>query len=403
MATALTNYADRNSIYLSAEVAGLFNMSRGSVGQRKSASPLDQIKTYANTNPQAAQVSTITVTGTPTNNAVETVVVAGQSVSYTADGSTSQSEVVVGLVAALQNDPIAGRAASYSGNTGTGVITCTGRWPGVSFTLTTASADLSVATVTAAATADVVPFGVAMIKLPNTYSLGVECCAVATTANLTAMVRTITVTYAASENYQVFITVDDKTYETKAVVANTDDATTAADLVTAINDTNLLPAYTVVAAATTGGNLTLTAEVPGKAFKASVVAKNNPAKISIADTTVGPSTDFWQVFVGISELADNVEGVYSTTSDAGASGYKPDAGVKCVSYAPDGIYVDNSETPTDSSDVYISLDPSFPGQIFASASPQYRLKVTGDNKRKVYWQGNPDMAADGLGILGLKL
>jgi hypothetical protein len=65
--------------------------------------------------------------------------------------------------------------------------------------------------------------------------------------------------------------------------------------------------------------------------------------------------------------------------------------------------VDNAETPTDSSDVYISLDPSYPGQIFASSSAQYRLKVTGENRRKVFWQGNTDMAADGLGILGLKL
>ena len=65
MATALSNYADRNSIYLSAEIAGLFNMPRGSVGQRKSLNPLDQIKTYLNSNPQAAQVSTATVTASP--------------------------------------------------------------------------------------------------------------------------------------------------------------------------------------------------------------------------------------------------------------------------------------------------------------------------------------------------
>mgnify|MGYP000905421041 CR=1 FL=1 len=403
MATALTAYADRNSLYLSAEVAGLFNMPRGSVGQRKSLNPLDQIKTYINTNPQAAQVSTVTVTASPTNDAVETVVVAGQSVSYTADSSATRAEVTTGLVAALQADPIAGRAATYSGNTSTGVITCTGRNPGVSFTLTTASADLSVATVTAAATADVVPFGVAVIKLPGTYYYGSECCAVATTANLTAMVKTVTVVYAASENYQVVITVDGQTYYTTWVVANTDSATTATDLATAVNVAGLLPAYTVIAAATTGGALTLTAEVPGKAFDVAVYAKVNPAKISVADTTVGPATDFWQVFVGISELADNVEGVYSTTSDAGAAGYKPNAGVKCVSYAVDGVYVANSETPTDSSDVYISLDPSYPGQIFASSSAQYRLKVTGDNRRKVFWQGNTDMAADGIGILGLKL
>ena len=299
----------------------------------------------------------------------ESIVVAGQTVTYTSDSSATRAEVVTGLLTALQADPIAGRAATYTGNTSSGVITATGRSPGVSFTWTSPSSDLSMATTTAAATADVVPFGVAVIKLPGVYQYGSECCAIASTANLTPMVKTVTVVYAASEYYQVVISVDGQTYETTPVVANADSATTATDLATAVNVTGLLPAYTVVAAATTGGALTLTAEVAGKAFEAWVYTKNNPAKISIADTTVGPATDFWRVFVGISELADNVEGVYSTTSDSGAAGYKPNAGVKCVSRAIDGIYVDNAETPTDSSDVYISLDPAYPGQVFTSSSP----------------------------------
>ena len=403
MATALTNYADRNSLYLSAEVAGLFNMPRGSVGQRKSLNPLDQIKTYANTNPQAAQVSTITVASSPTNSAVETVTIAGQAVSFTASSSATRANVTTGLLAALQNDPIAGRAGTFTGNTSTGVITVTGNAPGVSFSISTASADLTVATTTAAATADVVPFGVAVIKLPGVYYYGNECCAIATTANLTAQVDTWTMTYTNGEKYHARITVDGESYDAQFTGA-TDLDTTNAGLVAAVNA--VMPAYTVLATAgaTNTGLATLTAEVNGKAFSAEVwVESANPSRLTLAHTTGGPSTDFWQVFVGVSELADNVEGVYSTTSDAGAAGYKPNAGVKCVSYAVDGIYVDNAQTPTDSNAVYISLDPSYPGQFYTDASAQYRLKVTGENRRRVYWQGNPDMADDGLGILGLKL
>ena len=376
----------------SAEYAGLLRMPRGSNGQLVSANAQNSVKTLVNSNPEAKQVTTITVAGSPTASPFS-VIVNGKTITYTADSSPTQTEVTAGLLAALQFDPFAGQAAVYS-ITSAGVITAIGRNPGYAFTITTSNADLTVATTTSAASADPINFGVAIIKLPGQYADGSELCAVASTANLTAQVDTLTVAYTGSKTYQVNITVDGTTYPV-LVVSATDLATLTTLLVDQINAA--MPSYTVLASSTGAGNVTLTAEVAGKAFITSIGAQTTPGNLTIEHTTSGPATDFFRCFAGVSLIADNVEGAYTTSSDSGATAYKPNSGVKCVYRAADGVYVDNAQVPTDSDKVYVELAPGSTAGKFFTTSGNTRLLFTNPNLAR--WKGDPDMADDGIGIL----
>lgn len=135
----------------------------GRNGQCYDSSYYRDCLTLINSDPQAAQLSTVTISGA-SNSTLYTVVINGVSVSYLSDASATQQEIADGLVAAINDDPsVSGLVRAVSG---TNAFTVQSRLPGLSgaFTLTEDSAQMSVADTTAAANASPVPFGRALVR-----------------------------------------------------------------------------------------------------------------------------------------------------------------------------------------------------------------------------------------------
>lgn len=117
--------------------------------------------TLINSDPQAAQVSTVVV-DTAANATVYSFSINGVPVSYTSDASATKLEIVEGLRLALQNEPSITRIRSESD--GVDTITLYGTEEGYAFTLADSDANLTTATTTAAASASVVPFGRGLVR-----------------------------------------------------------------------------------------------------------------------------------------------------------------------------------------------------------------------------------------------
>lgn len=386
---------DRNSFFISSSLAGAWSLPMGNVGQRANPGPYDVVRTLINSRPQALQVSTITVGGGPASSHAFTVTFDLNSVTFTSDASATLAEVTAGLAAAIQYDPIAGGLVDVvSAVAGTGVITVRARNNGISVAIATSDAGLTVATTTASAVANPVNFGAAVVSIPAGWSNNSEICAVASTADLTAQVDTITVDYAAGETYTIEITVEGRTYIAGPVAADTDDNTTATAVRAAI--TAAVPTSKVVCTGATD-QVILTAALAGKAFVTNIGLKSGTvARLALVNTTSGPATDFMRVFAGVAEATNATEGTYSATSDAGATAYRANAGVACVRICPGGIRVENAQTPTDNSAVYVELAPGQTAGQFYTTTSATRLLL---DPLKFRWMGNPDLAADGLGQL----
>ena len=77
---------------------------QGVIGDWVYSDPTRRSQWGLNSAPQAAQVSTVTVSG-PTNSKVYTITVNGVNVSYTSDASATTTEVAAGLALAVNAEP----------------------------------------------------------------------------------------------------------------------------------------------------------------------------------------------------------------------------------------------------------------------------------------------------------
>ncbi len=343
--------------------------------------------TVINSYPQVAQVDTITV-DTATNSFAYTITIApefgGDSVvvTYTADGSTSTSEVSAGLVAAINADPIARGvlvAADLAGS-----FTLTALVEGQGFTATVGTVKLSNVHTTADVNADAVTYGRGVVTLARS-SDGEKYGSVPVAARFTAQVETFTVVYGASDEYFVQIEMEDEKISVN-VAANTDTATTTTAIVTAINAAmEAHPAgagNSVLAASGVAGTVTLTSEVPGKAFKVSYGTRSGTAtRLVLAHTTAGPTTDLWRVFEGFASAVYDQEsagGRWSAYSDA----YPPNEAMKVQ--RSDAIWVYSTETPTSSDAVYMETAAGAAcGRVYTTGSAT-RIKAP---KGAMTWLG----------------
>jgi len=219
------------------------------------------IVSLVNDSPRTAQVATITV-DTVSNSAVYTCVLDGVSVSYTADGSATDAEIVAGLVAAINSEPLVSGKVLATATSAT-VVTVTARLAGTSFTLTDADAKITTATTTANDEADPIPFGVGVIR--DTAGRTAKR---ALAASITARACVITPTAVNSAVYNVTIQYGGISYP---ATYTADGSATVQEIVegltAAVNAA--MPASSVIA---TEDNavLTLTAEVAGEDFGVSV-------------------------------------------------------------------------------------------------------------------------------------
>lgn len=343
------------------------------------------IQTGINSAPQAYNVQTITVAGSPTSSHEFTVTINGIDCSYTSDGSATSQEVVDGLTAAINNEPGV-RATVRAVATSSTVVTVTGITPGVTFTMTDADGDLTCAVVTAAASADAIEFGrlvVGAASLDSTLHLPSVFKPVST--YLTAQVDTLTVDYAASEVYYIDITIAGETYHAE-VDANTDDATTATDIRTAINAA--MPANTVIATGATD-QVILTAEVPGLAFVTAVGVKSETvARLALVHTTATDLTDITKCMRGITTLHTDVQ---ATSIGSGTSSYAANEG---VNYCTNGcVWVASTEAVTPGSSVYVETSGASAGLFYATSSAT-RIKLP-----RSRFQWGQAQAADGIAQL----
>jgi hypothetical protein len=265
-----------------------------------------------------------------------------------------------GLAAAIEAEP-AVRGQVTAESDGVDTVTVSGLTAGVAFTMSDADANLTTTEETVAADdADVIPFGRAIVKIGQTDD-GEKKLALPTPAVLEPQVSTVTVVYEAADIYLVTVTIKGIPYQFD-VTADTDSTTTAAAIVTDMN--NRFPANTVLAASALGV-ITLTAEVEGVPFTVSVGNRLTQTNIVTADTNVGALTDFARCFEGISRLAYDEETIPQGGGDP--TGYPAKAGVRYQRAGQIGI--DTAETPADGGFVYVETAAgSSAGKLYAASS-----------------------------------
>lgn len=350
------------------------------------------IQTGINSAPQAYEVHTITVAGSPADSHDFTVTINGIDCTYTADSSSTSQEVVDGLTAAINNEPGV-RATVRAVATSSTVVTVTAITPGVAFTMTDDDSDLTCATSTSAASADAIEFGrlvCSAASLDSTLHLPSVFKPVST--YLTAQVDSWAITYDAGVTITVQVVVDDVPYAVTSAVMATDLDTVIDALVVLINGTVMgLPANSVVASAnaSTATALVLTSEVPGKPFTSSITFGTGADTAAAALTRTAPGTsDVTKSMRGITTMHADTQ---ATSIGGGTSFYAANEG---VNYCTNGcVWVASTEAVTPDSDVYVETSGASAGLFYTTGSAT-RIKLP-----RSRFQWGQAQAADGIAQL----
>lgn len=320
-----------------------------------------RLLTLTNSNPQAAQVTTMAVSSYSDGaDYVFTVTSGGSTKTITYTATTADADttgVAASIVTAFNaTEEVRGLIAATSS---TATITFTGQTPGISFTISESDAKLGTpSTTTAAASADAVSFGRAMIS--TGFSGASRIGHVPTTSSFTAQVITITITTGAGATFTPQIKINGQTYTGDAVAHDTDAATTATAIATEINA--LMPTETVIATTSTG-DVILTAEVEGAEFEADIIAAG-AAVTATKVLTTGPSrsTSLVRALAGVSVRDESIENVTRGGDDPA---YPANYGV--LTLAAGRIVVSNADGVSLGDAVYVSLASATKGQFYNAA------------------------------------
>lgn len=306
-----------------------------------------------NKNPQAKQVSTITVGGA-TNDTTYTVTVGGSASTYTSDASATVAEIHAGLVAAINANPVARGQMVASGTSPSLVLTAV--YPGQAITVSVddgGTGDLgTVAATTAAATADAVGFGKAMVNSGYSSDRPDMLGYVASTADFTAQVVTFTYdSVGTGDEVSLEIMFQGQRYAETVTYATSQTATLAA-LVTAM-DVILDAAFGAgfsIALASDATTITLTADIAGSEFDA-VSMVDGAGTVSKAYTTPpSTATSYARIFAGFSKRRMDIEDATLAGDDPA---YPANIGVEVVTR---GLgYVSNSQGVSFGDDVFVDL------------------------------------------------
>jgi hypothetical protein len=357
-----------------------------------------------NSNPQAAQVQTITVPAAPDNATTYKIVIAGASCEFLTDASATQAELGEGLRDAINDKASARRlcVASYTG----GVITLTGVWPGVAWTTTVNASETTQdlgapTTTTTAADADTVSFGRAMVHAGYVTDEGTPKGYVPVSTDFTAQVETFTYGSVGAAD-EVFLEIE---YQGKrfaeGVTYNASQTQTLVDLVTAMNiilDAAFGAGLSILLAsdATT---VTLTSDIAGSEFDAvSSVGGNGAGTVSKAYTT-GPSTDtsLVRAMAGVSVRRLDVENL---TIDGDDPAYAANQGVEVAVRGHGVVQRDTTETWAYGDDVYVSLAAATKGRFYNTAATSFVW--IGTNRVKIQRQ-EYSTTSDGLGVINVDM
>lgn len=360
--------------------------------------------TMVNSNPQAAQVQTISVPAAPDNSTTYKVVIDGASCEYTTDSSATQAELGAGLVAAINAEAAAYRlcVASYLA----GTLTLTGVWPGVSWTTTVNASettqDLGTPTTTVtAATADTVSFGRLMVHAGFVTDEGTPKGYVPGTTSFTAQVITHTyASVAAGDSILTRVQFRGKEYIEKTAYNASHDQTLidhAANLNTLL-DAAYGSGYGLTAARS-GNTITITADNRGSEFDAwSEVTGTGNGTAAKAYTT-GPSTatSLLRALAGISVRRLDVE---NATVDGDDPVYAANQGVEVAQRGRGIVQRDTTETWAYGDEVYVSLAAATKGRIYNTAAAD-RVWL-GSGKVKIERQ-EYSTTTDGIGVVTIDM
>ncbi|TXH44873.1 MAG: hypothetical protein E6Q97_32120 [Desulfurellales bacterium] len=234
------------------------------------------------------QITTVEVTSA-VNDGIHTLTItyngASVSVSYTADGSATASEVAGGLEAALDAEPLLG--ALFVASVSTATITLTGRVPGQSFVASWGTVGAATVTNTqAAAEAGAIPPGRGVIARSTTYPK--QCKLPATTDHVLKVINA-TPTAENSIAYQIAVIADlnfDGVVETYPAVYTSDGSATVQEIVEGLQAAldAQMPANTI-AITEDNTKLIFTGELPGLDFHVTATETGSSATWTIANAT----------------------------------------------------------------------------------------------------------------------
>jgi len=359
------------------------------IGMPVHANYLDDCTTLINKDPQATQITEVTV-DTVTNGHLYELDVNGVTISYQADGATSAIEIADGLEAAANGDPMVYGQVTASSD-GVDTVTFTSQYPGESFVIDELDAKLSQSTTQPAAAAAPVEFGRLMVsggyQDDEANELGVK----AKSAFFTAQVDSYVLTYDDGVIIRVKATVEGEDYQVDYTMA-TDLDTSGAAVVTAGN--GIMPANTILFAYDAGTNtLSLTSEKPGMPIKTSVsFGPGRDTGAAVKTSNAGRTTDINLAAVGFSVYTTDEE----ITEVAGEEVvYPANSGV--ITFKKGEIWLECAETISAGDPVYIELGVTDDnGKPFkATSSTRVRLD-------RASWQrASRDSNADEIAVVSL--
>lgn len=370
-------------------------------GQWIDHSDFDEWTTGFNSNPQAVQITTVTVSD-PGDSTDISIVINGFTVT-TNTGTGNDATAIAVLIAAQINadSRVRGQVIASSSST---TLTLTGLTPGLAFTATENDAALSSVTTTqAAATADAVSPARAIVSLGYQASEAEELVALAKSSLFTAQVATFTTTYVASAIVRV------RVYEIRGAerellggaqfTSATDLDTTLDGLVAALN--LAVPADTVLFAANaaTATAIVATAEVAGLEFAIEMEHVSGGASVpafTVTDTT-GPSvsTSFHRAFRGISLRPQDEE--VSTVGSTSPT-WPANAGLRIATKGK--LTVGSAEAVTAGGNVFVELGVTADNGKFFTSDSATRLRV---ERRLLTWLYDGQSSTDNLAAVRLNV
>lgn len=311
----------------------------GRNGQCYDSSYYRDCLTLINSDPQAAQVDTVSVSAA-SDATLYQVVINGVTVSYTSGTSATRQQIADGLVAAINDDPsISGIVRAVSGSN---AFTITARLPGSNgaFVSSEDNAQLSIANTVVAANAAAVPFGRALVRTADRAGRLIGA------ADFVGSLAQFSFTASNSQVYSIGLLVSGVTY---AAVYTADGSATATEIAT-----GLAAAVTALAIGLTGSvvetdNLLITA-ADGVSFEVGSVSAGTGAIALVSYTAaVQPHEIFIAELTDTFDTSEMIAGGLAS----GLAGYPPNRNMNGLRRGRVIVPVEESCAPGDP--VYVRI------------------------------------------------
>ena len=324
----------------------------------EAAGPGSSQVTMLNLDDEALDLWTATVGGAVTSVAFTDPTGTAQTITI---ASSTTAAAVVAAIEANSTETLTAWATLTV--TGASTFTVQSKQPGMNLTLPNTSNLTWAHTTTGSVGSDLKQGRAVMLGAIGTQPGAISMQTVKTLDNLSYQVQTWAITYAASSYYDVIVTVKnfkngvDQVVSVGKVLADTNDATTATAIATAINAA--MPAYTV-AATTNSGNLILTAEVRGLAIVSSINVSGGAGAAALTYTTGAPgdrTTDLSAAIAGIVPHSSVI--VQDSSGNPVWQGGRP--GLVCVGQAHISVEDINSDNPATGASCWVNTGTSTPG------------------------------------------